>query len=310
MLGLAPGLGINELGWAELFGSSLPSSIATKRTDPTNTDISTADTIELMEAHTARDISHPLIQQALADIISSPSVVDSDPHSKVQGVFDYVKERVTFVEDESTLTKLFGIESDVELLITPARLLSMNQPMGDCDDFSMLTKALLQGMGIETRFVTVGADAQLPGKWSHVYCMATLPDGETIAVDTSHGKYLGWEAPHINRKGIWANGRVQEPKASREGLNMDAVTAGSLGAIDWGKILESGISTAGSIATAQFGQPRLAPGTFIRNADGSVLTNQPYPAGGISLNTSGGGVSSGMILLAVVGIGLLLAFKK
>jgi hypothetical protein len=310
VLGLAPGLGINELGWSELFGSSLPSALTTKRTNPTNTDISTADTIELMELHTANDISHPIIQQAIADILSSPSVIESDPASKVQGVYDYVKERVTFVEDEATLNKLFNISSDVELLITPARLLSMNQPMGDCDDFSMLTKALLSGMGIQTSFVTVGADRELPGKWSHVYCMATLPDGKQIPVDTSHGKFLGWEAPGVNRKGFWINGRVHEPQKARGGV-MDATTQQSLkgiGEIDWGKIIEAGMSTAGTIAKAQFGQPQMAPGTYIRNADGSLMTNQPGQP--FPVNVTGAGISSGMILLAVVGIGLLLALKR
>jgi hypothetical protein len=71
------------------------------------------------------------------------------------------------------------------------------------------------------------------------------------------------------------------------------------------------ISTGEKIATAQFGQPQLAPNTYIRTARGAVMTNQAVGGAGItSFNASGGFSTTTLIIGAVVIGGLLLAFKK
>jgi hypothetical protein len=190
------------LGFSQLFPSSQPSYVNVRSTNPTNTDISTRDTIGLMNQHAIGDSQHHLIREAAQDIIDS-SADPEDDLTLIQGTFDYLKEHVSFVEDEDILRQAFGIDSGVELLITPARLLSMHRPMGDCDDFSMLVKSILLNFGIDNDFVTVAADKDNPRKWSHVYNVASLHNGQQQFIDSSHGKYLGWEAPNTERKVVW-----------------------------------------------------------------------------------------------------------
>src|SRR5689334_331192 len=142
----------HEHEWSSLIGLSLPSFLHTIPTDPSNSDRSTADTIALMEQHSSRDARSSQVQEIVEEIQEeNPGASESD---LISAVFDYVKSKVTYVEDEDTTNKLFGIPAGVELLISPARLVSMNQPMGDCDDFSMLTKSVLSGLGIRSYFTT------------------------------------------------------------------------------------------------------------------------------------------------------------
>jgi hypothetical protein len=353
-------LGIDPLSFASLFPSSQPSYIHVSPTNPTNTDISTRDTIQLMNQHALADSDHILIREAAQEILDAAGD-SSDEGELIQGTFDYLKEHVSFVEDEDILRQAFGIDSGVELLITPARLLSMNKPMGDCDDFSMLVKAILLNLGIDNDFVTVAADKDNPTKWSHVYNMAILKDGSSKFIDTSHGKYLGWEAPNTERKVVWKlKGQAQRAERgigmyvdkfdAADGLcgagglgdyydpetglmitsPFDSAAGGGGGAppsapigiltspsgnsSNWfASILSPFTRAASQIAVAQFGQPQLAPGTFIRGADGSILTNQPITGGGLTSLTSGltSLTSSGVMLpLLLVGGALLLFSKK
>ena len=54
----------------------------------------------------------------------------------------------------------------------------MPAPAGDCDDFSMLTAALLEASGIPWEFVTVAADRDSPGRFSHVYVRALVEEAD------------------------------------------------------------------------------------------------------------------------------------
>lgn len=193
---------VDLLSFSSLFSSALPSYLNIRSTNPNDTDISTRDTITMMNHHSLVDSRHPIVRGVAEDILDK--VADQgDDFELIEATYDWVKENVTFVEDEQLLKQMFGIDKGVELLIEPARLLSMHRPMGDCDDFSMLIKALLLNFDIDSDFVTVAADREHPRKWSHVYNLAMLSDGKPQFIDASHGKYLGWEAPNANRKVVW-----------------------------------------------------------------------------------------------------------
>jgi hypothetical protein len=352
MLGSQSILGIDPLSFASLFPSSQPSYINVRSTNPTNTDISTRDTIGMMNQHALADSDHILIREAaqeIQDACGNPS----DEGELIQGTFDYLKEHVSFIEDEDILRQAFGINSGVELLITPARLLSMNKPMGDCDDFSMLVKAILLNFGIDNDFVTVAADKDNPRKWSHVYNMATLRDGTNKFIDTSHGKYLGWEAPNTERKVVWklkeqglhnmyvdkfdaadglcgfdglgdyydpetgliisspfdsaaGPGGVVSPSIPSPPIGIQSSPSGT--SSNWlSSILAPFSRAAATIAVAQFGQPQLAPGTFIQTTPGggSIVTNQPISGGISSLSSMFGGSSLGSssMLMPIILIG-------
>jgi len=360
-------LGIDKLNWSELVGSTHLSVVTQQATNPHDTDVSTSDTIALMDQYAYADSSHPLIQQAASEI--KLSAYSNDARDLIHSTFDYVQSHVKFVEDESITNKLFGIDSDVELLIHPARLLSMRTPIGDCDDFSMLTKSLLLALDIDSSFITVAADQSNPMKWSHVYLIAQDEDGNHIPIDASHGKYVGWEAQNVTREKIWNSknssvGRInkdmpvmntQRPtsfkiptlpsqavehglfkgwgKHRNEMIGLHGL--GNLGAeydyggeyggpgdyissvpsnssTDWGSILAPLTRVGSQIAIAQFGQPQLAPDTFIRKADGSILTNQPlgYGAGMFGGGNGGSMFGGSGLLIGVVVIGGLLFLMK
>ena len=89
-----------------------------------------------------------------------------------------------------------------ELLIAPHALLSMPNPQGDCDDFSMLVATFLIAAGLRASFITICADPQDPDKWSHVYVKAYW-NGGSMYMDASHGEYPGWEYGAWIKKREW-----------------------------------------------------------------------------------------------------------
>jgi hypothetical protein len=87
---------------------------------------------------------------------------------------------------------------ELEMLVSPAFMVRMARPQGDCDDFTDVQLAMLRCLGIPYRIVTVKANPQTPDEWSHVYGLAVLEDGTPIPMDASHGKYPGWEIPQAH----------------------------------------------------------------------------------------------------------------
>ena len=134
-----------------------------------------------------------------------------------------------FVHDDTIIRQLFNEDGHFELLIAPPVLLRMNDPRGDCDDFTMLVVALASIAGFDCGIVTLACDRRRPGEYSHVYGCAALP-GMLVPLDCSHGKHPGWEVPtrDIQRKTVWdLNGRV----VSDEGSADSAQSNGGLGAV-------------------------------------------------------------------------------
>jgi len=104
---------------------------------------------------------------------------------KADAIFAWVKRHQRFETDESILARSFGLGPDNELLIRPELFLRARR--GDCDDFTMLTCSMLLAAGVEARMVTIAADGGDPHRFSHVYALAVLENGESIPMDTSHG---------------------------------------------------------------------------------------------------------------------------
>lgn len=310
---------VDSLNWTQLFGS-LPSTLHIRPTNPTNTDVSTADTIEQMNAHALADVNHPAIQSAIDEILEQVS--DRADETEVTArTHEWIKDHVEFVEDEELTKQLFNIPIGVELLITPARLLTMHHPMGDCDDFSTLAKCLLHGMGIRNHFTTVAATKELPRKWSHVYNTVVTDEGKVIPFDSSHGKLPGWEVQGVTRKALWGDGKdsyeapavsLQQQAQSAEGGKRMFESLNGIGEIDWGDIFEPLAKAGGTILTAQYGQPQLAPNTYIQTTpQGSIITNQPYPGGGINFGAQTGGIGASTLLIGgVVILGAILLLGR
>lgn len=176
---------------SEFFGA-LPTRI-TRTPASTDPDTAVAQTIALMSGLIQRDAESPTIR-----------AIAARGYSPVLHAFWYAKRHVRFVDDQTLLKVSVGIQQPEEFLISPARLVTMPRPRGDCDDFTMLVCSLLLAAGVDCEMVTIAADPNYPREFSHVYAAAVLPDG-LIPLDASHAPAPGYEAiPElVYRKQYW-----------------------------------------------------------------------------------------------------------
>jgi transglutaminase-like putative cysteine protease len=145
---------------------------------------------------------HPNVIAATREACAGLAM-DTPRWRKARAVFDWIKPRIRFMTDESILRRYYGLGPDVELLQKPELLLLFRR--GDCDCFSMLTCSMLQCARVPCRLVTIAADSDTPGRYSHIYAAAVLESGELLPLDTSHGPQVGWEAPWCYRRQEWAS---------------------------------------------------------------------------------------------------------
>lgn len=181
-----------------------PVRISARATDPLNNQKSTADTITQMGRLADQSAGHPIVQAAVERATAELSPWAEYPEV-VECLWHYVHNHVRFATDEATM-QVMGIpvwNPTKELLIAPPTLLSMPEPTGDCDDFSMLARAMLRCCGMRMSFVTLKADKSQPTAWSHVYGRAYYPGG-SMAFDASHGQWPGWEYPGYWERREWS----------------------------------------------------------------------------------------------------------
>ena len=182
----------------------LPIQIETRPTDPMNTDVSVEDTIRVMISlarycSNSPEVTHVVNACLLKLRTSKPTKKDL-----AREIYWWIKNHVKFRRDEDINTQELGYrDPNQELLITPMVLLNMPQPMGDCDDFSLLLTSCLVCAHIDCGFVTVAVDEMEPMRFSHVYCYAIVESGK-IYLDASHGSFPGWETDRVKfRKVEW-----------------------------------------------------------------------------------------------------------
>ena len=117
-----------------------------------------------------------------------------DPAMKAWAVFWFLKHYMRFVVDEAPMFRL-NEPNQQDLLYSPAVLIRMQDPSGDCDDFTMMGAALLKCLGVPFVIVTIAAGPDDPQRWSHVFLMAMLPSGP-LPIDASRGSGgPGWMVP-------------------------------------------------------------------------------------------------------------------
>lgn len=162
-------------------------------------DQSTAQTVAVMRQYIADGSERPEVTAAAREAAGALGMW-APVWRKCQAVHDWMRRNIRFVTDEEQLSRYLGIEPDYELLIRPELLVRSRR--GDCDDFTMLTCAMLRALGVDTQICTIAADRRDPQRFSHVYAIALSEDGSPIAMDTSHGPYVGWEAPAFRRQ-VW-----------------------------------------------------------------------------------------------------------
>jgi transglutaminase-like putative cysteine protease len=172
--------------------SGLSGVMSAYDTSSHNTFIATQQTVEQMRRLVYGAMQYPNVQEFARKIWGKGigRVTQNGESELVQALWDAVRQTVRFREDERLVEQ--GIDGR-ELLISPEVLLQMPQPMGDCDDFSMLVASVLKLWQYEPRFITAAANVDYPNVYSHVWVRVQMrTTGEWIDIDASHGPYLGW----------------------------------------------------------------------------------------------------------------------
>lgn len=104
---------------------------------------------------------------------------------EIDRIFVWVRDHIRYTRDVR----------GVETVQTPSKTLDYKQ--GDCDDQCVLLAALLESIGIETRFKAVGF---APHSFQHVYLEARDDSknggGKWIALDPTERVPVGWEPPN------------------------------------------------------------------------------------------------------------------
>jgi hypothetical protein len=112
---------------------------------------------------------------------------------EISRIFQWVQRNVRYTKDPVAL----------ELLQSVRRLLK--DKAGDCDDFTILTSALLQAVGHQTRIKTI---AIRPGEYHHVY-PEVFVQGKWLPLDASQRLAIpGWQPPGIQRQKIYQLGET------------------------------------------------------------------------------------------------------
>ena len=175
--------------------------VADRTPVPDDSDGLTKATVEKMGEYIRTSAADPLIQNC-ARYAGGP-MARIFPHPAF-GVFFFLKHRVRRVLDEGNMFRV-GEPGAYDMLISPAVLLRMQNPSEDCDGFTMSAAAMLEALGIPNCIVTVACDPREPQRWSHVFGMVQLPNGEWMPLDCSHGQYPGWMVPasRISRWQAW-----------------------------------------------------------------------------------------------------------
>lgn len=130
----------------------------------------------------------------------------------VRGLWALIKGRMRFQHDEDTANQLrvndARIPSTIEVVIRPydqAVLVLTRGGVEDCDGFEGFAASVLTALEVPCSLVTVAADEDEPGRYSHVY-LAAYPQGyggPRLPIDFSHGPYPGWECPNLGRLREW-----------------------------------------------------------------------------------------------------------
>lgn len=134
----------------------------------------------------------PVVNRTAIDIIRNAGAAQYDTWAQIQAIYNFAK-TFYFVNDPVLKEALRPTR---ELLILMA---------GDCDDINAnLMPALLGTIGLETRLVTIAADAETPESFTHVYCEVFV-DGQWYPLDAARpGATIGVAPAQFYRRAWWS----------------------------------------------------------------------------------------------------------
>ncbi len=291
-------------------------SVVTRRNASEYPDQGTAETVARMRHWILTDTSTPEVWSSTRQALRGTDATGKSRQDRCEAIYRWIASHIKFRSDDPVLAHVLGLENELDLLFTPARLLTMSRPAEDCDGFTMLACAMLLCAGVPCEIVTIKADPQEPGRFTHVYCQAILESGQGLVMDCSQGAKEGWpigaEAPEYFARKTWG---VMEPTGPSKGLHglEDTTTLNypgmpttqnAMSGIDWNAIIAQSFKFGSQLA--------LKPGQYVQNAQGVMVSNVPgaypgqYPGTGYNV----GGISSSTILIGVAGLGLILLLGR
>lgn len=146
-----------------------------------------AVTIQWMQKAAADGARDPQIRQLALSIVQP--VPNKDSTGEIRMVYGWVKQNIKFRGEWDETVQ--------------APEVTIKFGAGDCDDHAVLIAALLEAIGYQTRFKTVGVAGEY--EFTHVYAEALNPDtGQWTALDTTvDDAYPGWQPPDITRAKEW-----------------------------------------------------------------------------------------------------------
>jgi transglutaminase-like putative cysteine protease len=165
----------------------------------------TRQAIGLMH-HLANRDSHTPALRALALSILESLPPAATTKETADGIFARVKATVTYRHEDEMNTPFSAFAEYLydQTLISPAALIAMPAPAGDCVDFAMVTAALLHLFQIPAAYKTIAANPASTS-FSHVYVFAELAPAAWYPLDTSNAPAAGLEfdLPRGKKAQLW-----------------------------------------------------------------------------------------------------------
>jgi hypothetical protein len=211
-----------------------------------------AQTIALMRQLVDQDLANASFVNFAKSLVQN--VPSHDEWGEVEAIYDWVKSNIRFTKDPYPK----------ETLYPPSELLKVRS--GDCDDISMLMGALALAVGYPARLVTVAANRQSMGEFSHVYTEIEIPpdSGTWVAADAARpGGQFAAHPPEYFRKRAWSltDDSYQDLQGVRRHLGYIRYRTLGLGqddsgdGIDWGSIISQGLTQTPTLVAEASGQP-------------------------------------------------------
>jgi hypothetical protein len=161
-------------------------------------DHETAQTVSYMDELASADSNDRAVIAATAEALQQAGIDErADPLEKACAVYWWLKRTIRYVPTPGT-SQLVD-----QTLITPTALLAMEEPIGDCPQFSMLAAAMFRVLCMDSLFVTIAAEPAFPDQWSHIYNTVEVCPGQYLPFDSSNGPAPGAEYAKPFKRRVW-----------------------------------------------------------------------------------------------------------
>lgn len=161
-------------------------------------DVVTAQTVAYMDELADRDAGDRIVIDATHQALDEASIdMTADTWTKACAIFWFLKRTIRYVPTPGTSPLVD------QTLIPPSTLLAMPDPHGDCPQFSMLAKAMMQVCCIPAMFKTIAAEPEFPDVYSHIYNVVVLGPNLYVPFDSSNGPEPGTEYSRPFKRRVW-----------------------------------------------------------------------------------------------------------